>query len=679
MIIADFGETRGAGGVELLLDAGDGPVTIGRCPESSLAVRDLTVSRAHLRIDGSDAVSVVADLGSTNGTFINGRRVDDASPLRPGDVLSFGPYSLRFDGRGLRRGFAGRGMRIDVQSLSKDVTDRETGRPLSILSDISLTVQPGQFVGLLGSSGCGKSTFMDAVNGRRPATKGSVLFDGSDLYTHFDAFKCGIGYVPQQLIFHEMLPLADALRYTSRLRLASDATEEEIETNINTVLETVGLADRRDTVIANLSGGQKKRVSMAMELLSAPTTLFLDEVTSGLDLGTEQQMMHLFRTLADEGMTVVCISHYVDSLELCDMIAYFVGGMLAFYGPPEEFRRFCGIEAIRDVYTAETDKSPEQWQDQFRRSPQFDKYVQAQTLQDSGEAPATAAPARRQTPEPRKINWAEWKRQFGICTKRYVQTMTVDNRGLLVLTGLAPLVAVLICILARSIDAGPGKQNILCFGSMMTLLFLGLFGAIREVVKELAIYRHERFITLQIVPYLASKIVPLAAMGAIQTLMLLFIINIWGGMEAGNILQQFSVLFLVYLAGTTMGLAISSAVGSSDQAVMLMIVTVVPQVLFSGAMFPLRGAAAFIAQTFVVGYWGQDAITSLLPAATQKALPAGSGAVGNAVASALAVTLHILLYALLALVFLVRKDGPGAVKNMLKTVTLSLLGARERP
>ena len=249
--------------------------------------------------------------------------------------------------------------------------NNQDGKPLLLLNNVELSIDPREFLVLLGRSGCGKSTFMDTLNGRRPATSGTVYFDGMDLYEHFDAIKAAIGYVPQEVIFHDSLRLADALRYSAALRLPPDTTASEINSNIERVLRTVGLANRSATFIRDLSGGQKKRVSIAIELLSSPQVMFLDEVTSGLDLGTEQQMMRLFRTLADDGITVVLVTHHLDSLKIADSVAYFAKGRLVFYGPPDQLSAHFGISELREIYETEKETPPEIWEQKFKESKEY--------------------------------------------------------------------------------------------------------------------------------------------------------------------------------------------------------------------------------------------------------------------------------------------------------------------
>lgn len=651
---------------DLVIPLGRETLTIGRAPSCSVRLEHPTISRHHAEIQPVDGRFVVRDLASTNGAFVNGEALREPRPLVQGDSLKIGPYHLIFDGASLISKRPEAGTRIEVRDLGKEVKDRETGRPLWLLRNINLTILPKEFVGLLGASGCGKSTFMDTVNGRRPATTGAVLYNGENLYNHFAAFKRGIGYVPQELIFHQQLPLADALRYASRLRLPDDVTSDEVEANIDRVLGTVGLSQQRGTLITNLSGGQKKRVSIAMELLSQPTLLFLDEATSGLDLGAEAQMMKLFRGLADGGVTTICITHYVDSLELCDMVAYFVKGRLAYYGPPAELKSYFGINVIREVYLKETKKTAEEWETAFQASPAYSQYV-AGRAEPAEKVKATSIRPRQAIEIIRQSNS---KKQLRVFTRRYLQVMLADWRNVLIMLSLAPIVGLLVGVVLsgnenESTLALASRQGQLCFTLTLVMLFLGIFGAIREIVKELPIYRHERFINLEIFPYLGSKALPLAAIGAIQTLELLSVIHLGTDMRfdgLADIVGQFILLFCATIAAMLLGLAISAAVDSADKAVMLMILVIIPQLLFGNAFIELKGIGKWLGQLFILAYWCHDGLKSLLPnSLLEEKNPATGGLVlfghHGWFLDLLVILVFGMLYCGLALFFLRRKDG----------------------
>ena len=635
-----------------------GRTIIGRDPECDVPLDHPSISRHHAEVIGEKGRFRVRDLGSTNGTFVNGEPLSGEHTLAVGDRLRVGPFELTFSGTVLATAPERKGTRIEVRGVGKQVNDRESGKPIWLLQDIDLTIERCEFVGLLGASGCGKSTFMDTVNGRRPATTGAVTYNGENLYNHFDAFKRGIGYVPQELIFHQALPLVDALRYASRLRLPEDPTDEEIDANIERVLEIVGLVGRERTRIDNLSGGQKKRVSIAMELLSRPTLLFLDEATSGLDLGTEAQMMALFRRLADDGVTTLCITHFVDSLEQCDMVAYFVKGRLAFYGPPDELKAAFGVESIREVYVKEEERTAEAWAEAFARSDAHGKYVTgratpAASFEATAILPGQALEAVR----------AEPKRQFRVLTERYVQVMFGDRKNAILMLSLAPIIALFVCLAlsgkgGEDVAATARRQGQLCFTVAISMFFIGVFGSIREVVKELAVYRHERFINLEIVPYLASKAVPLAVLSAIQAFEMLFVVHLLTDIE-GNFFAHFFIVFPTTVAAMLLGLAISAAVDTADKAILLMLIVLIPQLLFANAFIQLDGLGKFLGQVAVLTYWSHDALIDTLPNSYIRARSAMSLSKPSSAYLGLGlIVVHAAVYAALAVVALRKKDGP---------------------
>jgi ABC-type multidrug transport system ATPase subunit/pSer/pThr/pTyr-binding forkhead associated (FHA) protein len=635
-------------------------ILIGREADCGCRIDNPMVSRRHAELRHENGKYFFHDLGSANGSFLNGLRVTKPRALVPGDVISIASFRMTFNGEKLLPRASADGVRIFVRGLGKQVKNRETGEPLWLLRDIDLMIPPRRFIGLLGGSGCGKSTFMDAVNGRRPGTHGDVFYNGESLYQRFDSLKSLIGYVPQEVIFHEGLPLADALRYSAQLRLPSDTSKQEIDQNIERVLKTVGLLERRGTVVKNLSGGQKKRVSIAMELLSRPQVLFLDEVTSGLDLGTEQQMMQLFRTLADDGMTVICITHHLDSLVMVDQIAYFVKGQLGFFGSPGALKTHFGVHELREVYNAESAAPPEHWQKKYRSSEA--QKIAAQSPDNFIEAPELVSPV----PEVKTPGGA----QFRVLLKRYINLLKGEYRNMLLLMALAPAVTTMLCILASSTGATENpvtpieyarfakEQNLLCFGSVIITLFLGLFASVREIVKEADILRHERFINLRMLPYLLSKVVPLAVIGFFVAAMVTLVAHYVGGLAAGGLGLQFFVLAMTSLAGTLMGLAISAAVPSSDWATLCMIGLVIPEILFSGALVPARGWSGVISKSLIVSYWGERALLGQLDDTTRRMIDDTMPA-GQAFVSLFLVILHQSVMFGLALLFLLAKDTHG--------------------
>jgi len=668
------------------VELGERPLLIGRDASCDVQLDNPAVSREHARIKPSQNGWSVRDAGSKNGTFVNGEPADRWRKLKPGDVLGIGPYRLTFDGKTLVRQELGSGARIEVTGLWKEVLDHQTHKPRRLLEDVSLVIEPGEFVGLMGPVGCGKSTLMGMINGRELGSASMVFYDDEDLYANLDALKAGISYIPQQIdpqqvIVHQDLPVAEALRYTSRLRLPPDTSPREIEANIDRVLRTVRLDHRREVQIKHLSGGQRKKVAVAMELLSRPRVLLADEVTAGMDLGNEQQTMELFRKLADEGMTVVCITHYVDRLKMCDQVACFAGGRLVFYGPPEKLPPHFGADDMGDVYPILEAESAATLARQYQETEFHEQYVAARLT--GIEKKQAASPHR-----PPSFTGEDQVRQWRVLVDRYVRLIGLDPSSVGLLLLVAPVVAWLLCVLAGSVDAPKNpvdpmdwtrfatQQNLLCFGSIITVLFLGLFGAVREIIKELPLYRHERFVNLLIAPYILSKVVPLSLLSGIHAGLVGFIVWEWGGLQVDSLLLLLLVLWMVGICGTMLGLLISAAVNTSDQAVMVMIAAVIPQILFSGAVVPVQGFSAFIAKFLTAAYWANDALKALLDPTAQRFIDVRAPAAGAAkLPGILALAAHAVIYGLLALVFLARKDGRRGFGKILGDARQGLAGA----
>ncbi|MBC7818046.1 MAG: ATP-binding cassette domain-containing protein, partial [Planctomycetaceae bacterium] len=296
--------------------------TIGRDPTVDVYLPHIQVSRRHARLRIVPEGAIVEDLGSANGTFLEGRRLLLPQRMAPGATIGIGPYSLTFTGSALVSETRTNNLQIEGRSLTRWVNDQgQTSQRKTILDDVSLVIRPHEFVCLLGPTGSGKSTLLAALSARVPANQGQVLINQANLYEHFDSLKRDIAVVPQRDILHDELPLADALRYTAKLRLPIDTSATEMNAQVDDLLQRVGLQAHRQTRLGQLSGGQRRRASLANELISNPSLLFLDEVTSGLDEQTDREMMRLFRRLADAGKTVVCVTHTLANIaETCHLI-----------------------------------------------------------------------------------------------------------------------------------------------------------------------------------------------------------------------------------------------------------------------------------------------------------------------------------------------------------------------
>jgi ABC-type multidrug transport system ATPase subunit len=247
-----------------------------------------------------------------------------------------------------------RGVRIQAAGLTRRVRSG-----LTILRDVSLTVEPGELVGIAGGSGTGKTTLLEALAGVQPPDEGSVRFDGTEIYRDLAAWRRVLGYVPQDDIIHAELPLARTLRYAARLRLPLQSSAHEIDRAVGEALRSLHLEERAGVPVRTLSGGQRKRASIAVELLTRPRVFFLDEPTSGLDPATATELLRVLRALAAAGATVTFTTHAVQDLASCDRIVFLAaGGHLAFAGTPAEAREYFEVEGLERVYERLATEAP---------------------------------------------------------------------------------------------------------------------------------------------------------------------------------------------------------------------------------------------------------------------------------------------------------------------------------
>lgn len=459
------------------LFSGRDRLVIGRAADCDLVLPHPSVSRYHARIERRGDHLFVLDLGSVNGVWISGRRAGEQTALTEGDAVGIGPFVLTIDHGLLRSVDHSRSLRLEARGLDK-VVSLPGGGQRKLLDDVNLVVQPGEFVCLLGPSGSGKSTLMDALNGRRRATGGQVLANGEDFYLHFDRFRQALGYVPQRDIVHAGLTVERALYYTARLRLPPDTSRAEITARVEKVLVEMDLTAHRLTLVAALSGGQVKRVSLGAELLGQPALLYIDEATSGLDAGTEARMMRLFRRLADEGRSLLCITHNVENVEQSHLVLVLARGRVIYYGPPREAPAYFGAARLSDVYDRIAGRDLEEWTARFRGSDQYRTYVRdrleaaspprspvADETADSSERSNLRESLSSLVAEGRglveRFRQASVKKlwrvallspvgqvwhQFGLLAARYVELTAGDRRSLRLLLLQAPIVALFLLL-----------------------------------------------------------------------------------------------------------------------------------------------------------------------------------------------------------------------------------------
>lgn len=565
-----------------------GTLRIGRAADNDIVVPDLMVSRHHaeVRVIGEGRYRVV-DLGSHNGTYLNGSRVEVAD-LSESDSIGMGHTTYRLVGDELRESVDTGDVSVSVQNL---IVRTPEGKVL--LNEVSFPIPQRSLVGVIGPSGAGKSTLLGAVTGLRPATEGTVDYDGRDLYTDYDELRHRIGLVPQEDILHNQLPTRRALLYAAELRFPGDTRAEEREQRVDEVLEELGLTRHADTRIERLSGGQRKRVSVALELLTKPSLLFLDEPTSGLDPGLDKTVMEMLSELAHDGRTVIVVTHSVANLDSCDRLLVLVpGGKLAYYGPPAEGLQQFGQSSWAEVFQAFDSDEDRDWSGEFQASPRFEQYVAAGLTDGAGPAEVQSPPAPP-PPSQSKVS------QLSTLCRRYLAVIASD-RSYLVLLGVMPL---LLGGLIAAVPGGAGfagdpgsntdaptKLMILAFGAC----FIGTGNSIREIVKEQTIYRRERAAGLSAGVYLMSKLLVLGVITILQTVVMYLIGTIGQKMPPAGIfmpvdLELILAMALLGIASLALGLFISVSVRTSEKTLPLLIVVSMAQLVLTGGLVRLSG------------------------------------------------------------------------------------------
>lgn len=579
---------------------GDEPLTVGRSPDAGIVLDSPIVSRQHARFRRREGVFVVEDLDSSNGTYVGTRPIERAA-LADGDRVVVGPFSLVVS---LLEGAPPRLKVLDTRNRARLDARGITVKagPRTILERISLSLPAGSFTAIIGPSGSGKSTLLGALSGARPASAGAVLLNGVDLYRSFAALKASLGYVPQDDIVHRELTVEESLNYTARLRLPGDTRAAERAKRISDVLATLELTERREMEVHSLSGGQRKRVSIAAELLTEPNLLFLDEPTSGLDPGLEESLMLLLRELSYKGKTVVLVTHTLDNIHLCDAVVLMVDGFLGFYGTPEEARSYFGIEHMVNLYARLKERPGADWHDRFQQTE-----VCARRVVQPLEVVAKATPGPV-TPAPRSERVGA-RRQFRVLTTRYLRMTGRDTRNALLLLLQAPIIAGLIglsMLYGSSEIAYTKPKNTLLFLLALTAVWFGCSNAARELVKERPIYLRERMVNLRIVPYLLSKLVVLSALALVQCVAFLAILHEWFGIP-GHLPLLLGAMMLSSVVGILLGLAISALVGTADRAMTLLPILLIPQVLFTSPSvhMDMKGPAGYVARAMPT-WWSFD-------------------------------------------------------------------------
>ena len=571
-------------------EAPPGSIKIGRATDNDIVIPDVLASRHHATLVPGPSGTEIRDARSINGTFVNGARVESAL-LNDGDVVTIGNVDLVFSGGTLVRRTeteaATRTGGLDVHGVTWTIEGNKT-----LLDNISIAARPGTLTAVIGPSGAGKSTFARLVAGYTHPTTGTVAFEGHDIHAEYASLRSRIGMVPQDDVVHGQLTVNQALMYAAELRLPPDTTKEDCRQVVAQVLEELEMTRHADTRVDKLSGGQRKRASVALELLTGPSLLILDEPTSGLDPALDRQVMTMLRQLADAGRVVLVVTHSLTYLDVCDQVLLLApGGKTAFYGSPGQIGPSMGTTNWADIFSSVAG-DPEAANRRFL----------AQHGPPPPQPPAQK-PADLGSPTRTSV-----RKQFSTISRRQVR-LVVSDRGYFAFLMLLPFIMGVLSLSVPgdvgfgvpvpAIQGGPAPNEP---GQILVMLnvgaiFMGTALTIRALIGERAIFRREQAVGLSTTAYLLAKIFVFTVFAVIQSAIVTSIAVLgkgWGegavtsGAVIGNrSLELFADIAVTCVAAAMVGLALSALAKSNEQIMPLLVVAIMSQLVFSGGMIPV--------------------------------------------------------------------------------------------
>lgn len=631
----------------------EGEIIFGRDPDCSVPLNFPQISWHHAQLTRDPNSSVLKDLGSTNGTYVNGKRIKQCKVTQD-DTIAFGSFEFKLteDHRIVKRNFQG-DIRIDADNITVQVWDKKESKSKTLLDNISLSIYPSEFVGLMGPSGAGKTTLMLALNGYLKPTKGDSRINDHSLFRNYDSFRSYIGYIPQDDIIHPELTVFEALNYTARLRLPSDTSKKEISALIDKVLSQLGLVDFdqgidvKNVLIGSseskgISGGQRKRVNLAMELLTEPSLLFLDEPTSGLSSEDTLVVMNLLRHLANNGKTIILTIHQpsLEAYKKLDNVIILSKGKLAYYGPahPDAINFFNPDGSLKNNPSESSNLNEEEsvcpsckhgwsdltlnpdnalrglakgeekkidWESRYKKdSPHYKAYIQDRRKNTSDSVPRN---------DSNNASYPFNFRQWVILTQRFLTIKRKDFLNTTILFLQAPIIALIVALVffeqKGDLSATPA---IPLFFLVISAVWFGASNAAREIVAEKAIYLRERMVNLKIPSYVFSKYTVLGVLCFFQCLVFVAIIHPILDLN-GDFIKILGSAFLASLSGLSIGLFISSISKTQQAAISLIPIVLLPMVILGGGIVKINkmDKATYLLANFTPTRWAYEQVIYL--------------------------------------------------------------------
>ncbi|MDD6137315.1 MAG: ATP-binding cassette domain-containing protein [Lachnospiraceae bacterium] len=580
------------------LHAGDN--SIGRIDGCDIKINNVAVSRLHAGIREINGEFFLFDNKSANGVFLNGVRISKPCKLSNKDLFTILNATFIYDNGQLYYKMNSEGIALEIRKLNKVVPSKHGKK--TILDQVDLSIGANEFVAIIGGSGAGKTTLMTAMSGFDTDITGDVYCNGINLRENFQTLKNIIGFVPQQDIIYENITLKKMLYYTAKLKMPEDTSKDEIERRIHDVLQMVELLEHQDTYIRRLSGGQKKRASIAVELLANPGLFFLDEPTSGLDPGTEEHLMHtLSRLSKEQEKTIIMVTHTTNNLHLCDKVIIMgYGGKLCYCGKPEGIEEFFQTKDIVRVYDMITEDTAS-WENRFKNS----------GINRLNDVNNDTNKSEIKTKSVSSMN------QLSVLTRRYITLIKNDLERLAMIFLQPILIGILMAVVAeKGIFDKMFETRSILFALMSAGIWMGLFNTIQEIYKERVILKREYMANLKLPIYMLSKYIVQAMIAVVQSvLMIAVFVAIKGspkcsGVVFGNaVFEMMVTIFVTILVSAGFGLLISACSKNGDRAMTIAPFVLIIQLLFSGILFALNGVTEKVSYV-TISRWSMEALGS---------------------------------------------------------------------
>lgn len=565
-------------------------IVIGRASDCDIILNSMVVSRQHAIVH-KDSSGVSVEVVSSNGVFINNTHCKKGSKnaLKSKDILKIGSFMM-----GIETAIANIKTRSKEAAIIAEGIEKRYPNGYIGLQRMSLNIRQKEFVALMGPSGCGKSTLLKCLNAAEPATAGTIKINGLNLISDYDQIKRSIGYVPQDDIVHKDLSLADTMYYAAKLRLADDISDGEMNNRIQEVLKSLNIDYNAlaKNKIGELSGGQRKRISIAVEMLNEPTILFLDEPTSPLDPETIDEFLKCIRNLADEhNITVVMVTHKPDDLEYVDRVIFLSkGGYLTYFGEKHELTTHFNAKNLIEVYKQHNSKEQgKQFNQTWNQNPKS-QFILPQNTYGSQKTNSSL----------RQLYWL---------TRRYFSIKASDKPNLILLLAQPVIIAMLLGFSFKNLQVG------VLFMVAVSAIWFGVSNAAKEIVGEMPIYMRERMYNVSIINYLLSKIGVLSIIALVQVLIFVFILSFFFGKSGETLVEKIRIvdypnyvgfMFLLSASATLLGLLLSSIFKTTEQVMTVVPIALIPQIMLAGVITKIDSQPKELMSYVTLGRWGTE-------------------------------------------------------------------------